>query len=190
MTRQTFVEHLVQDPGVAGTSFGTFTTAKTVIPATSLVTLPANFFDVGKTLRINAWGGIGTVVTTPGTIAFQVMIGANIAFTSGAIQLNATAHTNLPFHFECLLICRAIGNGTTANVIGMGKIEGIMPTVTAAQVDGLNSMAILNTPATAPAVGAGFDSTIANILDFFAAFSISNAANTVKVEMYTVESLN
>lgn len=190
MTRQTFIEQLVADPGQAGSSFGTFTTAKTVIPATSLITLPANFFDIGKALRITVRGGIGTLVTTPGTITFQVMVGAVIAFTTGAIQLNATAHTNLPFKLSIDLICRAIGNSTSANLMGMADAIGVMFTNTAAQVDGVNSNTVKNVPATAPAVGTGFDSTIANILDFWAGFSISDAANTVKIETYTVESLN
>jgi len=49
---------------------------------------------------------------------------------------------------------------------------------------------IKNVPATAPAVGTGFDSTVANVLDFFAGFSISDAANTVKIEIFSVEALN
>lgn len=190
MTSQTFPEMLVQNPEVAGTSFGTFTTAKTVIPATSLITLPANFFNVGKTLEIDVWGGIGTLVTTPGTITFQVMVGAVIAYTTGAIQLNATAHTNLPFHLKIKLICRAIGSSTSANLMGMGEIASQVVTVTAGQTDGANTMTILQVPATAPAVGTGFDSTVANILDFYAGFSISNAANTIKIESYTVTALN
>ena len=190
MSRQTFQEMLVQDPGVAGTSFGTFTTAKTVIPATSLITLPANYFDIGKALEIDVWGGIGTLVTTPGTITFQCMVGAVIAFTTGAIQLNATAHTNLPFNLRIKLICRAIGNSTSANLMGMAVATGVMFTNTAGQTDGANSNTVKNVPATAPAVGTGFDSTTANILDFFAGFSISDAANTIRVESYTVSALN
>lgn len=190
MSSQGFVEQLVPNPGVAGASFGTFTTAKTVIPATSLITLPANFFTIGKVIRIKVRGGIGTLVTTPGTITFQVMVGAVVAFTTGAIQLNATAHVNLPFNLDIDLICRSIGNSAQATLMGMAVATGVMFTNTAGQTDGANSNTVKNVPATAPAVGTGFDSTIANILDFFAGFSISDAANTVKIEMYTVEVLN
>ena len=45
-------------------------------------------------------------------------------------------------------------------------------------------------PATAPAVGTGFDSTIANLLDFWVGFSISNSGNGVQVYQYTVEQLS
>ena len=189
MPMQTWQETIARQVA-AGTSFGTYTTAKTVINPQALVTIPAGWFEIGKMLRIRVMGGIGTLVTTPGTITFQVMIGAVIAFTSGAIQLNATAHTDLPFDLEILLTCRAVGSGTSANLMGMGHLRGIMFTLTAAQVDGVNSSASMMVPATTPAVGTGFDSTIANILDFFTGFSISSASNTVTVDSYLVESLN
>lgn len=174
----------------AGSSFGSFTTAKTVLNPQALAVLRAGFFIPGKRLRISVQGGIGTLVTTPGTLTFQVMLGANIVFTSGAIQLNAAAHTNLPFEFVADLTCRAEGSGTSANLMGMGKVIGVMFTNTAGQVDGVNSNTVQNVPATAPAVGAGFDSTIDNILDFFAGFSVNDAANTILVQSYTVEALN
>ena len=168
---------------VAGTSFGTFTTAKTVLPTNSLCTVPAGYWTIGRYLEVEVFGGIGTLVTTPGTITFQVMLGSIIVFTTGAIQLNATAHTNLPFHLRALLVCQAVGSGTTAKFIGQAVVTGAMLTVTAAQVDGVNTMATLMAPATAIAQGTGFDSTSSTVLDFFTAFSISDAANTIKIEI-------
>jgi hypothetical protein len=44
-------------------------------------------------------------------------------------------------------------------------------------------------PDTAPAVGTGFDSTVANIADLFAQFGTSNA-NSILCHQYTLESLN
>jgi len=189
MSLQTWQESLVVQ-SVAGTSFGAYTTAKTVIPATNLYTFAPNYFMVSKALRVNVYGGIGTLVTTPGTITFQIMLGTIVVWTSGAIQLNATAHTDLPFDLTALLTCRAIGSGTSANFMGMGSIGGIMFTNTAAQVDAVNTTGRFQLPITTPTVGTGFDSTIANILDFWVGFSISNAANTVTVDQYVVEALN
>jgi len=174
---------------VAGTNFASYTTAKTVIPATSLRTIRSNTLKIGHAFEIDVLGSISNIVTTPGTIVFQVKIGSAIAFTTGNIQLNATAHTNLPFRLKVWLTVRAIGSGTSANMMGMGEIAGVMPTVTAAQVDGVNTQTIMQTPVTAPAVGAGFDSTIDNILDFFAGFNISNAGNNITIEQYIVKSL-
>lgn len=189
MSLQTWEELLIAQEA-AGTSFGAFTTAKTVINPQALFVLPAGFFAIRKKLRITVHGGIGNLITTPGTISFQVMIASVIAFTTGAIQLNAAAHTNLPFKLSIDLVCRAVGSGTSANLMGQATLTGVMFTKTAAQVDGINTETVIMAPVTAPAVGTGFDSTIANILDFFVGFSISNAANTIKIEQYEVESLN
>src|SRR3990167_1313375 len=189
MSLQTW-EELVSVQVAAGTSFGTFTTAKTVINPQALFILPAGFFTIGKKLRIRVQGGVGTLVTTPGTMVFQVMIGSVIAFTTGNIQLNATAHTNLPFWLDIDLTCRAVGSGTSANLMGQGKLGGVMFTLTAGQTDAVNTSGLFMVPTTTPAVGTGFDSTIANILDFFVGFSISSASNTIKIEQYAVESMN
>lgn len=189
MGLQTFQEALVVQ-SVAGSAFATFTTAKTVIPPTNLITLPANWFALGRSLRLEVRGAISNIVTTPGLINFQVKIGSAVAFDTGNIQLNATAHTTLPFWLDILLTCRAIGSGTSANLMGLAKATGVMFTSTAAQTDGANTMTSVLAPAVAPVVGAGFDSTIANLIDFFAGFTISNAANLVRIDQYILSALN
>lgn len=170
----------------AGTSFGSFTTAKTVIPATALKIIRANELRIGSAFKIEVRGAISNIVTTPGTIVFQTMVGSVIAFTTGVIQLNATAHTLLPFRLDIDLTCRAIGSGTSALFMGQGEIAGKMFTRTAGTTDDGNNDTILMCPATTPAVGTGFDSTIDNILDLFAGFSINDAGNVVKIEQYRV----
>src|SRR3990167_7611615 len=136
MSIQTWRELLVTQTA-AGTSFGTFTTAKTVINPQALFTFPAGFFSIGKRLNIRVAGGVGTLVTTPGTITFQVMVGSVIAFTTGALQLNPTAHTDLPFWLDIMLTCISIGDGTNGTMKGQAKVSGVMFTETAAQVDGV-----------------------------------------------------
>jgi len=51
-------------------------------------------------------------------------------------------------------------------------------------------MATIMCPNTAPAVGTGFDSTIANILDFWVGISVSLATNGIQVYQYLAEVLN
>lgn len=189
MSLQTWQETLITAPA-AGTLFNTYTTAKTVLPAGCLVTFPANYFYVGRMLRIDVQGAISNIVTTPGTMAFQVMLGSVIAFTTGNIQLNATAHTTLPFELQVYLTCRAVGTSTSANFMGQGWLTGIMFTNTAAQTDAVNTTGRFPAPATAPAVGTGWDSTAAQTLDFFVGFSISGAGNGVQIHQYAVEALN
>lgn len=175
----------------AGTLFNSYTTAKSVINPQAIIVLPAGFFDTpGRMMRFQAWGGISNIITTPGTLTFQIMFGSVIVFTSGAIQLNATAHTTLPFRFDATLTCQVVGSSTTAKFMGTGEVAGIMFTNTAAQVDGVNTSSIIQVPATAPAQGTGFDSTAAQTVDFWAGFSISNAGNGIQVAQYAVSSEN
>ena len=189
MSLQTWQETLVSAPA-SGASFGTYTTAKTVLPTGCLVTLPANWWYIGRILRVTVQGGIGTLVTTPGTITLQHNIGSVAAFSTGAIQLNATAHTNLPFEMVSLLRCVSIGSGTSATLLGMSHLRGVMFTRTAGQTDNVNIGDSMMAPITAPAVGTGFDSTAAGTLDFFAGFGISSASNTIQIYNYVVEALN
>lgn len=189
MSLQTFQETLVSQ-NIAGTLFNTYTAAKTVIPPICLYSFRPNEIVIGKTFRVTVRGALSNIVTTPGTIVFQIMLGGIAVYTTGNIQLNATAHVLLPFTFEAILVCRAAGVTAAANFMGMGEVRGVQFTKTAAQTDGANTETVIQEPVTAPAVGTGFDSTIANILDFFAGFSISNVGNGIQLHQYLVESLN
>jgi len=184
-----FYSQVLSSQRKVGTLFNTYTTAKSVINPDELVQLPPNYLTVGSKFRVRASGGLSNIVTTPGTIAFQIMMGSIVAWTSGNIQLNATAHTLLPFNLDVILRLDSQGSGTAAKFLGMGILNGLMFTNTAAQTDSANTTGEFPVPATAPAVGTGFDSTIANLLDFWVGFSISNAGNGVQLYDYTVEQL-
>jgi len=186
MALETYVQSLTTQHG-AGTAMNTYTTAKSVINAQALYTLPANFWTVGRFLDIQVEAALSNIVTTPGTITFQVMMGTIVVLTSGALQLNATAHTLLPISIDARLTCRAVGAGTSANLMGQMWVRGIQPTLTATQVDAVNVSGVFAGPATAPAVGTGFNSTIANVLDFWVGFSISNAGNGITIHQYTAK---
>lgn len=177
----------------AGTLFNTYTTAKTVINQQDLYGFYANYFQLGSKLRIRAVMAISNIVTTPGTIAFQIMLGSVIAWSSGNVQLNATAHTLLPAVLEVDLTCQltntAVG-GAVAKLMGVGRLSGVMFTKTAAQTDGANTETIMTVPVTAPALGTAFDSTVSQILDFWTGFSISNAGNGIQMAQYDVEALS
>lgn len=174
--------------------FATFTTAKSVINPQALYILPAGALMVGDGLRFTIRGAISNIVTTPGLMNFQIKIGptANIVvFDTGNIQLNATAHTLLPFKLDVLLTLRSDGPlATNAQFMPWSEIAGVMFTKTAAQVDGVNSESVIQEPVTAPVLGTAFDSTVANIVDLWAGFTISNAANLVRIDQYIIELLS
>lgn len=175
---------------VSGALFATYTTAKSVIDPTGLWTMPANYLYVGRKIRVRVAGAISNIVTTPGTMNFQLKIGSVAAFDSGAIQLNATAHTTLPFFLDLSLVCQVVGSATTAKLLGVGTAEGIMFTRTAGQTDDAQGMQTILVPQTNPVQGTGFDSTISNIIDLWAGFSISAGGNGVRVDEYSLEFLN
>jgi len=175
---------------VVGPTLASSASATTLLPTNALKTFPADFWEIGRALEIDVLGSLGTLVTTPGTMTFALKLGSVVAFTTGAIQLNATAHTTKPFWLKVFLTCRAVGSGTSANLMGQAIAFGAMFTATAGQADGANSQTILMAPATAPAVGTGFDSTAAQQLDLHGTFSIADAANTCAVHQYLVKLLN
>lgn len=176
-----------------GTALNTSTTATSIIPAAARFTLPSNFFWVpGKAIRIKAMGRVSNIVTTPGTLTLDVRFGTVatpiVVFNGGAMQLNAVAKTNVTWWLETILTCRTIGSGTAATMLGIGQWSS--EAVVGSPLPSAGGAGQLNMPASAPAVGTGFDSTITNVVDLFATFSISNAANSIQLHEYTLESLN
>jgi hypothetical protein len=184
--RETLVTQKVDSPLQA-----TFTTAKSIFgvdgtdeAAECKYTLPANFFLRGKSLTIALRGDISNIVTTPGLIFFQVMLGAVIAFTTSNIQLSTTAHTTLPFWLDLDLTCQVGGAGTQAKLMGQGKIISQCVANTAVADSVANTLPTLLVPNTTPAQGTGFDATAAQKLDIFVGFTISNAGNGVRARQY------
>jgi hypothetical protein len=163
---------VLQSQKAAGTLFNTYTTAKSVLNATELQTLPANYLTIGSKLAIEVYGAISNVVTAVPTFTFQLMIGSVVAWSSGAISTNATANTLLPFTLKGNLRVDSVGSGTAAKLIG-----GLNFTC-AAMASGSTSIVV---PVTSPAVGTGFDSTIANIVDLWVGISASSASNGVQI---------
>lgn len=171
-----------------GAAYGTSVTPTSIIPAAAVLTLPANFFEIGKKLRIRIGGRISNIITTPGTLTLDVRLGAVVAFNGGAMQLNAVAKTNVSWLAEFELTCRAIGSGTNANLMGMGKFTSESVVGSALPAAGGNGTFVL--PASAPAVGTGFDSTAAQAVNVFGTWSVNDAGNTLTVHTYEVVALN
>lgn len=184
MSWQTWQETMIQS-NIDGTALSASTTQASIIPAEAKLVLPANFFRVGSMLKINAFGRISNVVTTPGTLLFQVLFGATAVYNNAAaaMALNTTAKTNVAWMLELVGTCRAIG--ATANIMWSGQWSSESVVGSAAGVAG--SMFI---PASAPAVGSNFDSGAAQTIDLQAKFSVATAGTALTCHQYKVESLN
>lgn len=182
MSLQTWQETLIAAQ-VDGVPLSNTVTPTSIIPAAAKFTLPANFFAIGKALRVTAMGRVSNIVTTPGNLTLDVRFGSTVVFNGGAVALNATAKTNVTFKLVAYLTCRAIG--AAANLMGIGEFASESVTGAAAGVAAQASL-----PASAPAVGSNFDSTASQAVDLFATFSIANAGNALTLHEYLLEALN
>ena len=172
-----------------GSALSNTTTATSILPVIAKPTLPANYLFAGKMFRVRASGRISTVVTTPGTLTLDLRFGSVNVFSSGAMTLNIVAQTYVGWIYDSLITVRAVGATTTANVLGQGMwishavIGSPLPTAGGAGEHVLPYNA-------APAVGTGFDSTAAQLVDLFATWSVANAANSIQCHQFLLEDLN
>lgn len=139
------------------------------LPSDGIITIDPNFFDViGKMLIIRAHGRISSVITTPGTARYDVNFlnsaAANVIVFDGlAVLLDTVAgHTNVGWELEIRLRARAIG--AAGNLFGHGRwsCEDILGVPATAPKGVLSAILPWNA---APAVGANFDTTLAQTID-------------------------
>jgi hypothetical protein len=183
---QGYVGPLIASQG-DGSALTNSTTATSILPGQAKLTLGGGYLDViGKAFRVVAFGRISTVVTTPGTLTLDLRFGSTVIANGGAMTLSTTAKTNVSWWLEWNLICRAIGNSTTANFMHVGQwtAEAAGATTVAGEAK------TIMLPQSAPAVGTGFDSTVAQTLDMFATWSVASASNSIQCHGFWVESIN
>lgn len=167
----------------------TLTAAATAsaLPTYLLGTINAGYWQVGRTWQINFAGRISCAVTTPGTARFDMRMGAVTVFDTLALPLNIVAQTNVPIAGELLITCRSVGSGTSATLFGMGRLQSTAFLNVAAVATGPWAGAITVPYNTAPVVGTGFDSTVANAFDF--RFTQTVATGSFTMHMFTLEEI-
>lgn len=159
------------------------TTDKALYPAANFPTLGANYWWVGKKVRIRLFGKITTVVT-PGNGTWDLYWGTGadangtILCSSAALTLIAN-QTNLSWFAEFQVHCRAIGSGSAGSLFAWG--EGYFNTAVVAAGDFV-------APASA-AAAVGVDTTAANILSVQFKRS-GSTAETMTVQDMDVVAMN
>lgn len=191
MSLNTWVETLITSQ-VDSTALTASNTQTSILPPAARFTLPSNYFQaIGKMLRLKAMGRVSNIVTTPGTLSFFVTLGTVAspinAFSSGALGLNIVAKTNVTWWLDVIMTCRAIGSGTSANLMGIGQWTS--ESVIGSPTNATGGSGTLLLPVTAPVVGTGFDSTITNVVDLQATWSLNNA-NSILTHEYSLEAMN
>lgn len=163
------------------------TTESPILSPDSLITLPGNYWYVGKTLRTQLRGKMTILNPTPGTLTFRVRWGtvaAALLLTTGtALTLNAAGAVSTGlWQLDATLQCRVAGSGAT--FMFLGRVEG-SAFGTVASVNGVQFI-----PGSNPAAGSGVDVTAPNPLNITAQWSVANAANTLTVHGGYIEELN
>ena len=159
------------------------------IPTAERIVLPNKFFVIGRAIEIFMRATISCVVTTPGTARIDICMGSagtTIVFDSLAINLNIVAKTTIPFDFYCLLVCRAVGSGTSTTFFPAASMRS--EALIGAPLPAVGTNAAINVPVGTPAVGAGMDNTAASALDCF--FTQTVATGSFTVNNYMVNVIN
>ncbi len=173
-----------------GTALASSTTATSILPTHARATiLPGVLRTPGKMLHVFASGRVSVLNPTPGNLTLDFRLGPTgniIVFNGGAFALNtAAAKTNVTWWLEMMLTVRSVGGSTSATVLGTGFFKS----------EAVNGSAVgfadsVNLPASAPAAGTGFDSTVSNVADLFATFSVSSASNSITLHQYALSLKN
>ena len=152
--------------------------AASCVPTYFPPTLPAGYWQIGRIWRVTLTGRISVAVTTPGTLRWDVRLGGVVAADTLAVLGNIVAKTNVGFYLEGLLTCRAVGSGTSANILNQWRLttEAIINTAVPTTGPGGGYALPWNT---APVVGTGFNSQSALTLDVFFTQTVATGSMTV-----------
>ena len=126
------------------------------------LTLPANFFTIGKSLKFTLYGMIATLVTP--TLRIKVKLGATVIIDTTAATLATITGTNL-FFTEWMLTCRT--TGATGTIFGQGL---------AFYFTGITGLSGIASPTTATSA---IDTTTTQVFDISVTWGTASASNTI-----------
>lgn len=187
---------LLAKSDTAGTNYTTFTTQQSIITAATalegasaaLCTLPPNFFQRGSLMTLDV--GFAHSWASGNTMIFTIRIGGVNTCVSATLKVTTTGGTTEPLFMHVDVGCRAIGNGTLANLTSMGYLigRGICPAGATAGANYTAGMGFASWREATPAVGTGFDSTVANTVDLQCTMGTSSASNGIQIQTYRLVS--
>ena len=188
MSRQVWYELTSNDFTATATLQNTYTTTKSVINASDVLPFPANFFTLGKKIKIEITGGLSNIITTPGTYTPSVRLGGNSVAEPAAIQMTTTANTLA--NWICQIWLEVQVAGAAAQFMHSWLIQSINTCNVGGSGANLAAGTGLMSGPNPPALGTAFNATTALNLDFFNGFSISNGGNGIQIRQYRVFSEN
>jgi len=169
-----------------GTAVANTTTETIIFPN---ITIPANFMQDGRTLRLTAYGRYSTTATP--TLTFAVRWGGvagTIISQSGAIT---TGSTVTAAQWKLSIVIQVRTNGSSGTVFSMGDVtlheDAVATAGTVTNYGMVNPMASAGV-ATPAAVTV--DLTADTALSITADWSAASASNTLTGHIYLLEALN
>jgi hypothetical protein len=177
MARQ-FWQEIIANTTADGTAVANTTTETILFPN---VTIPANYMQDGRLLRLRAFGKLSTTGTP--TITFAVRWGGvagTILATTEAIT-NGSGVSNVNFSLEVYLQVRS--NGATGTILAFGEAK--VHTSSTAVVQNVFGVSGYDAPAAVTV-----DLTADTALSVTADWSAASASNTITGMLYAIESLN
>jgi len=192
MSRQYWAETLVVSTA-SGTAVANSTTETILVPN---VTIPANYLQDGRALRIKATGGYGTTATP--TIIFSVRWGG----VSGTVLAKSSTVTttsgvgggaSMTAVWMLDLIIQTRSNGATGTLFTMGDVTLYTSTAgTAGTVTnyGMPMPVVSGSTGGTTPVAVTADVTAQTDLALTVTWGTANAANSIQLHTYSIESLN
>lgn len=152
------------------------TTTETTLLGTGVgtLTLPANFWVVGKTIRIEIHGDFAD--TANPTVEIQVYYGETSLIDSQAITLSGLGGTE-EWECEVVITCRSVGGSGTVQTVIDWEYE---TTTGSSPIERLDVAGVLQT----------IDTTASGVLDVTFQWGTADAANSLISEVAFVEVLN
>lgn len=160
-TADGLVEDTVTETTLIGTGLGT-------------LTLPANFFVAGKTVRLWAYGVYSTDAVAA-DLQLRIKLGSTVIGDTG-VQTPANGITDRYWTMRGVITCRT--TGATGTVMAQATFEHLATSVSTGT---LTWWEMSNTAATV------IDTTAAQILDFTAEWSAADVDNSIQCTNFTVE---
>jgi len=184
MSRQFFNE-LLQWLETDGTAVAS-TTAETI--AFPNITIPANYLQGGRVLRLTAYGRLSSV--SAATIRFRLRLGGSagtLIWDSGLITTNSPTAAL----WKVAIIIQVRSNGASGTVFSIGDvIVGSATAPTVASATGAPAIALGGSAGDDTPAAVTVDLTTAQDLALTATWGASSASNTLTGHVELLESLN
>lgn len=185
MSRQSWSETLAVATA-SGTAVANSTTETILFPN---ITIPANYLQDGRCLRLRIFGGYGTTATP--TLTFALRLGGvagTVLSKSGAITTGSGVGggASMTALWALEMIIQTRSNGATGTVMSNGSAHLFTTGTAAASVYPIASG---STGGTTP-VAVTADLTVDAALAITATWSAANAANSIQGHNYSLEALN